>query len=163
MKSDPKGPPKDPVLSPELSKQPVSAAHGDPPSTSAPEVPPVIIIQESSATKSANPEETQDSQGGNALEPGEIQPEPAHPLVRSSSTCGDSREAEADPSAMDSDPGGDNDDGSSESGSSYATPIKKARGRKSNKKQREERSYADILQGSQLTLKAMVNTRSKHG
>ena len=101
------------------------------------EVPPVIIIQESSATKSATPEETQDNQGGNASEPGEIQPEPAIPFVRSSPIRGDSRDAEAEPSAMDSDPGGDSDEGSTESGSSYATPIKKPRGRKSNKNQRE--------------------------
>ena len=71
LKSDPKGPPKDPVLSPEL--QPVTTAYGEsPPSTNAPEAPPVIIIQESSGTKSANPVETQDSQGGNALETGEL-------------------------------------------------------------------------------------------
>ena len=97
------------------------------------------------------------------MEPEEIQPEPAIPLVRSSPNRGDSRDAEAEPIAMDSDPGGDSDEGSTESGSSYATPIKKSRGWKSNKNIREERSYADILQGSQLTLKAMVNTRSKHG
>ena len=77
LKSNPKAPPKDPVHSPALSTQPVIAAHEEsPPSTSIPEVPPVIIIQESSATKSTIPVETQDSQGGNALEPGEIKPKP---------------------------------------------------------------------------------------
>ena len=107
--------------------------------------------------------EMQDNPGVNSLEPGEIQLEPAIPLVRSSPIRGDSRDAEAEPSGMDSDPEGNSDEGSTDSRSSYATPIKKPRGRKSNKKQREERSYADILQGSQLTLKTMVNTRSKQG
>jgi hypothetical protein len=63
----------------------------------------------------------------------------------------------------DSDPGGDTDEGSTESESSHATPAKNPRGRKSNKKKREEFSYADIMQGSQKTLKGMMSTRSKQG
>lgn len=49
--------------------------------------------------------------------------------------------------------------------SSQVTPIKSIRGRKSKKKQREEKTYLDVLQGSHKTLKGMMNTRSrcKHG
>lgn len=52
-----------------------------------------------------------------------------------------------------------------ESDSSQITPIKSSRGRKSKKKLREEKTYRDVLQGSQKTLKGMMNTRSgrKHG
>eukprot|EP00253_Pinus_taeda_P001787 PITA_01787 len=46
-----------------------------------------------------------------------------------------------------------------ESDSSQVTPIKSSRGRKSKKKLREEKTYRDVLQGSQKTLKGMMNTR----
>ena len=59
----------------------------------------------------------------------------------------------------------DSEERAYESDSSQVTPIKSARGRKSKKKQREEKTYLDVLQGSQKTLKGMMNTRSgrKHG
>ena len=133
-----------------MIQQPVSAALGASSSAAnAPEAPPVIVIRESTPPDLVIPVETQDTQGATSLEPREIQPEPANPLAGSSPTRGDSREAEEDPSAIDSDPGGDTDEGSTESGSLHATPVKKPRGRKSKKKQREEKSYADVLQGSQ--------------
>jgi len=55
--------------------------------------------------------------------------------------------------------GGLEDEGT-ESSSSQATLIKITRGRKSKKKEREEKTYLDVLQGSQQTLKGMINTRS---
>eukprot|EP00253_Pinus_taeda_P033123 PITA_33123 len=54
----------------------------------------------------------------------------------------------------------DSERGTYESDSSQVTPIKSARGRKSKKKLREETTYRDVLQGSQKTLKGMMNTRS---
>ena len=50
----------------------------------------------------------------------------------------------------------------SETDNSQVTPIKTTRGWKSKKKQREEKTYQDVLQGSQKTLKGMMNTRSGH-
>lgn len=59
-----------------------------------------------------------------------------------------------------SDSEGDSEERDSESDNSLATPIKMTRGWKSKKKQREEETYKDVLQGSQKTLKSMMNTRS---
>jgi hypothetical protein len=47
-----------------------------------------------------------------------------------------------------------------ETSSSQATPKKSTRGRKSKKKEREEKTYLDVLQGSQKTLKGIINTRN---
>lgn len=60
---------------------------------------------------------------------------------------------------------GESEDGDSESDSSQVIAIKLATGRKSKKKRREEKTYLDVLQGSQKTLKGMMNTKSrrKHG
>eukprot|EP00253_Pinus_taeda_P022199 PITA_22199 len=58
------------------------------------------------------------------------------------------------------DAGEESEERDSESDSSQITPIKLTRGWKSKKKQREEKTYLDILQGSQKTLKGMMNTRS---
>ena len=55
---------------------------------------------------------------------------------------------------------GDSKDGGTESCNSQVTPVKVTLGRKTKKKQREEKTYLDILQGSQKTLKGMINTRS---
>jgi hypothetical protein len=155
-KSDPKAPSKEPAQSQAMIQQPVTAALGASSSVvNAPEATLVIVIRESTPPDLGIPVETQDTQGATSLEPGEIQPEPANPLSGSSPTRGEAEE--------DSDPGGDTDEGSTESGSPHATPVKNPRGRKPNKKKREEFSYADILQGSQQTLKGMMNTRSKQG
>ena len=54
------------------------------------------------------------------------------------------------------------DDGDSSS-SLHTIPFKNSRGRKSTKKKREEASYLAVLEGSQKTLKGMLNTRSKKG
>lgn len=62
--------------------------------------------------------------------------------------------------SLGSDSKGESQEKDSESDNSLATPIKTTRGRKSNKKQREEETYKDVLQGSQKTLKSMMNTRS---
>ena len=70
------------------------------------------------------------------------------------------KEAEEDHISLGSESGGDSEDGGTESGNSQVTPIKVTLGRKTKKKQREEKTYLDILQGSQKTLKGMINTRS---
>ena len=62
--------------------------------------------------------------------------------------------------SLGSDSGGDSEDRGTKSGSSQVTPIKVTLSRKTKKKQREEKTYLDILQGSQKTLKGMINTRS---
>jgi hypothetical protein len=54
----------------------------------------------------------------------------------------------------------DSDEEESSTRSSQITPKKATRGRKSKKKEREEKTYLDVLQGSQKTLKGMVNTRN---
>jgi hypothetical protein len=54
----------------------------------------------------------------------------------------------------------ESDDEDSGTSSSQITPKKSTRGRKSKKKEREEKTYLDVLQGSQKTLKGMVNTRN---
>jgi hypothetical protein len=69
------------------------------------------------------------------------------------------KEVEEEHISLDSDLGGLEDRGT-ESSSSQATPIKPTRGWKSKKKEREEKTYRDVLQGSQQTLKGMINTRS---
>lgn len=55
---------------------------------------------------------------------------------------------------------GESEERDSETDNPLVTPIKTTRGRKSKKKQREEKTYIDVLQGSQKTLKGMMNTRS---
>jgi hypothetical protein len=62
--------------------------------------------------------------------------------------------------SLGSDSEGDTEDGGMESSSSQATPLKTSKGWKSKKKKREEATYLDVLQGSQKTLKGMMNTRS---
>lgn len=67
--------------------------------------------------------------------------------------------------SLGSDSEGDSEDGVLDSDISQVTPIKLARGKNSKKKQREEKTCLDVLQGCQKTLKGMMNTRSrcKHG
>ena len=103
------------------------------------------------------------TQAVNTLEPGEIPPHPdsAAPRAESTPIREEPREVGEEPSAADSDPGVFSYEEATDS--SHATPVKTTRGRKSKKKQREEKSYADVLQGSQKTLKSMMNTRSKIG
>lgn len=55
---------------------------------------------------------------------------------------------------------GESEERDSDTDNSQVTPIKMTRGRKSKKKQREEKTYLDVLQGSQKTLKGMMNTGS---
>lgn len=112
-------------------------------------------------------------QEGEALEPREIPPpgnvEVSPPCFNEvlpatePKTLAKSIDPDEEPSNLDSDPGGDSDDGALESNSSHATPIQTTRGRKSKKKKHDETSYRDILKGSHKTLKAMMNTRSKQG
>ena len=70
------------------------------------------------------------------------------------------KEAEEDHISLGSESGGDSEDGGTKSGNSQITPVKVTLDRKTKKKQREQKTYLDILQGSQKTLKGMINSRS---
>ena len=129
----------------------------------APESLPIIVIPEATPPETVIPMETPVTQDANSLEPGEIpsQPESVTPRAKSPPIREETREVDEEPSAAESDPRGFSDEGATESSSSHATPVNIQRGRKSKKKQREEKSYAYVLQDSQKTLKSMMNTRSK--
>ena len=73
-----------------------------------------------------------------------------------------SKEENEDPLLLETNPGEETDEGASSS-SLHVIPIKKPRGRKSKKKKREEATYLAVLEGSQKTLKGIMNTRSKKG
>ena len=51
-------------------------------------------------------------------------------------------------------------EGDTETSSPLGTPDQPKRGRKTEKKRREEQSYKDVVQGSQHTIPEMMNTRS---
>jgi hypothetical protein len=72
-----------------------------------------------------------------------------------------SKEAKEDPQQQESDPEEDSD--GETSSDLHSLQIKTPRGRKSKKKQREEATYLEVLEGSQKTLKGIMNTRSKKG
>ena len=57
------------------------------------------------------------------------------------------------------------EEGDTEASSLSGSPDQPKRGRKTEKKRREEQSYKDVVQGSQHTIPEMMNTRSglKHG
>ena len=95
------------------------------------------------------------------LEPGEI-PQPDPGVSTATETPGTSKEANEDPLLLETDPGEESNEGSSSS-SMHTIPIKNPRGRKSRQKKREEATYLAILEGSQKTLKGIMNTRSKKG
>ena len=139
------------VIQKEKDPQKDSTPSGkEPASISVEEIPPGLHSGNREVDSHADP-----------LEPGEIplsdpgdlkdafQPEP-------------SRGTNEEPLLLKTDPGEDTDDGDSSS-SLHTIPFKNSRGRKSTKKKREEASYLAVLEGSQKTLKGMLNTRSKKG
>ena len=91
------------------------------------------------------------------MEPGEVN----QPL-EGATFPGSPKEANEDLLMLDSNPDEDSDEGASSSGL-YSIPLKVPRGRKSKKKQREEATHLVVLEGSQKTLKGLMNTRSKKG
>jgi hypothetical protein len=56
--------------------------------------------------------------------------------------------------------GADSDEGATETSSSVGTPEKANRGRKTDRKKREEKSYRDVTAGTQKTIPDMITTRS---
>jgi len=56
--------------------------------------------------------------------------------------------------------GGNLDGRATETRSSHETPKRPSRGRKPEKKKREEKSYRDVVQGSQQTIPEMISTRT---
>ena len=59
-----------------------------------------------------------------------------------------------------SDPGAESDEGATETSSSVGTPEKNPRGRKPERKKREEKSYRDVTAGVQQTIPDMIETKS---
>ena len=95
------------------------------------------------------------------MEPREI----PHSIPRVSpeaDNSGPSKESSVDPYQLESEPGEESDEGDSSS-SLQEIPIKNPRGQKSKKKMREEATYLAVLEGSQKTLKGIMNTISKKG
>ena len=102
-----------------------------------------------------------ESQAADPLEPGEIPI--SDPVVSTAAyTSGPSKDANEDLSLLETDLGEDTDDGASSS-SLHVVPFKNPRGIKSKKKKRDEATYLAVLEGSQKTLKGMIETRSKKG
>ena len=128
-----------------------------------------IVIQEEDPGKSSEPAETQlgDSPKGkepadhieDPLELGEI---PRHREASPTDLASPLNNSNADPLLLETDRDEESDEGDS-SCSLPTVPFKNPRGRKSKKKQREEASYLEILEGSQKTLKGLMNTISKKG
>ena len=128
-----------------------------------------IVIQEEDPGKPSEPAENQTSdphKGKEAachieepLEMGEISlPRGVSPADPASPH----KDSSADPLLLEMDRDEESDEGDS-SCSLPSIPFKNPRGQKSKKKQREEASYLEILEGSQKTLKGIMNTRSKKG
>ena len=61
---------------------------------------------------------------------------------------------------LDSETGADSDGGATETSSSVGTPERNPRGRKPDRKKREEKSYRDVTAGVQQTIPDMIETRS---
>ena len=114
------------------------------------------VSDEPQSPKQPNRKESR-SQNADQLEPGEVN----QPLVGVDNP-GSPKEVNEDLLMLDSDPGEETDEGASSSGL-YSIPIKIPGGRKSKKKQREEATHLAVLEGSQKTLKGIMNTRSKKG
>ena len=122
---------------------------------------PISVSIEEIQTENQPSNKEVESQAADPLEPGEI----PHfdPVVSTApDTSGPSKDTNEDPLLLETDPGEDTDDGASSS-SLHAVPFKNPRGRKSKKKKREEATYLAVLEGSQKTLKGIMNTRSKKG
>ena len=128
-----------------------------------------IVIQEEEPEKASDPAEnhTSDPHKGKEaaphieepLEMGEIpHPREASPADPASPL----KNSIEEPLQLETDRHEESDEGDS-SCSLPSVPFKNPRGRKSKKKQREEASYLEILEGSQRTLKGLMNTRSKKG
>ena len=128
---------------------------------------PIVIQEEEDPGKASDPagiqtsnplkEKEAASHNEEPLEMGEIHPRassPADPPIPL-------KDSSMDPLLLDSDQGEETDE--EDSSSSLSVPFKNPRGRKSKKKQREEATYLAVLDGSQKTLKGIMNTRSKKG
>ena len=117
-------------------------------------------MEESPPEKRAGSKEVE-PQVAEPMEPGEI-PWSDPGVLKMADHAEPSRGANEDPLLQEMDHGEDSDDGDSSS-SLQAVPFKNPRGRKSTRKKREEVTYLSVLEGSQKTLKGMLNTRSKKG
>ena len=117
---------------------------------------PTNVSDEPQSTKQPSRKEVE-PQIADQLEPGEITQH-----LGGTDSPGSPKETNEDLLLLESDPGEESDEGTSSS-SLHTIPIKIPRGRKSKKKQREEATHLEVLEGSQKTLKGIMNTRSKKG
>ena len=96
-------------------------------------------------TSAPEKEEVRAYQGPNSSTPHTAIPSPSkEPISLGSETGAESSE-----------------EGDTEVSSPSGTPNQPKRGRKSERKRREEQSYKDVVQGSQHTIPEMMNTRSR--
>ena len=62
--------------------------------------------------------------------------------------------------SLSSESGADLDGEATETSNSHRTPKRPSRGRKPKKNKREDKSYRDVVQGSQQTIPEMISTRT---
>jgi hypothetical protein len=73
---------------------------------------------------------------------------------------GQGKAAEEQEENLDEEPGEvSTDSDSTDASGSIATPKKEGRGRKSKKEEREKETYKEVLNGSQKTIKQLINLR----
>ena len=79
---------------------------------------------------------------------------------KSTPSAKESSKSDDEHTTIGSDPEADLDEGATETSSSVGTPEKNPRGRKPERKKREEKSYRDVKEGVQQTIPDMMETRS---
>jgi hypothetical protein len=88
-------------------------------------------------------------------------PAPENPIpVNETPPADEPMKSDEEHNPLDSETGADTDEGATETSSSVGTPEKVPRGRKPERKKREEKSYRDVTAGFQHTIPAMIETRS---
>ena len=92
--------------------------------------------------------------------PSQSSPPPENPAKDSSASPAKESLRSEDEHIIGSDPGADSGEGATETSSSVGSPEKAPRGRKPERKKREEKSYRDVTTGVQQTIPDMIETRS---
>jgi hypothetical protein len=88
-------------------------------------------------------------------------PAPENPIpVNETPLADESMKSDEEHIPLDSKTGTDIDEGATETSSSVGTPEKAPRGRKPERKKREEKSYRDVTARVQHTIPGMIETRS---
>ena len=128
---------------------------------------PIVIQEEEDPEKASDPAEIQTSNPPKGKEAASHKEDPLElgEIPRATSPADPSsplKDSSVDPLLLESDQDEESHEGDSSS-SLPMVPFKNPRGRKSIKKQREEATYLAVLDGSQKTLKGIMNTRLKKG